>query len=185
MAFCKKCGQELRIGNRFCSKCGNPVPVANLEPPRPFYNYSTHPNDYTPNHPSPLGYKETTKSPLATSAGVVSIIWAVLMLMVILLQLSLVASGQADSWLTLVALWNALISFLYIAIGVGIFQRKKWAWSWGIGSNSLNLILGIYQFIRYLAWVELVFLPLELFIIIALESTKAAIVESETKREAI
>jgi len=188
MAFCRKCGIEMTPGQNFCKKCGTAVrEVAGVPTPIAPKPQSYYPASQQQRGPKPGGYLEDIrqsqnpqppyKAVFATLAGIASILWAAIMFLLVCLQLFL-AVGQSSATFAALGFWNALIAVLYLAIAIGIFMKKKWAWDWGIGSNSLNMIFGIYQ-VFVGAWINVVFLPIELFILIALEVSKSVVQEKK------
>lgn len=75
-----------------------------------------------------------------------------------------------------------MIVALYAVVGIGILMRKKWGWDWGRGTNTVNLLLGVYQ-LSLGVKVQVILLPIELFILIALYCTKPILASSRSSHE--
>jgi len=119
------------------------------------------------------------KKILVTCAAIGSFLWAAIMTVLVFLQL-VVAETRRDDELAALGYWNLVIVAVYVVLGIGIFARKKWAWDWGIGSNALNLLLGIYE-ITQGGWLNVLLLPLELLIVVALYATRAVVAPTRTQ----
>jgi hypothetical protein len=171
--FCMTCGKPLVPGIRFCGQCGAGVAQ------------STSTSALAPSV-APISGNSSGgaggNTILATSAAIGSFLWAAVMVLVVLLQLGLAATTKNGEFAAL-GYWNLVVVALYVVIGIGVLMRKKWAWDWGIGSNTLNLLFGIYQLTQGVL-VQVLLLPIELFIMIALYVTKSvvAVVPTQTQR---
>jgi len=164
--FCSNCGKPVTPGARFCIECGAVVGKERA----------------TTNVPGNVsGILQTLaggkKPDLIWWAGIGSFAWAAIMVLLVLLQL-LLAKMKGDSDIAALGYWNLMVVAAYMTIGFGIFQRKKWAWDWGIGSNILNLLVGIYELTQEGVVVQVLLLPVELFVLYALYSTKSSVVSS-------
>ena len=111
------------------------------------------------------------KKTLVTCAAIGSFLWAAIMTVLVFLQL-VVAATNRDDELTALGYWNLVIVAVYVVIGIGILTRKNWAWDWGIGSNALNFLFGIYELTQG-RLVNVLLLPIELLIVVALYATGA------------
>ena len=61
MAFCNKCGTEIKQGTRFCSKCGSPILASGFAPSSPAPSSSTSNQPTPPIQPPPQGGSNALK----------------------------------------------------------------------------------------------------------------------------
>ena len=171
--FCVMCGKPLVPGARFCPECGAGITAVSSAGNAPASSVAP----MSGNSSGGVGEKTT----LVTCAAIGSFLWAAVMAFVVLLQLGLAATTE-NGELAALGYWNLVIVAAYVVIGIGILTRKRWAWSWGIGSNTLNLLFGIYQLTQGVR-VDVLFLPIELFIVIALYATRSVVAPARTRYE--
>jgi len=157
------CGGPLVPGTRFCGQCGAAIAIPSSVSNAPASSGAPTPN----NSPNGAGRRPI----LVVSAGAGNFVWAAITLYVALCQLGLAVTSERAE-LAALGLWNGLLVFLYIGIGISILLNKKWAWTWGIGSNTLNLVVAVYQLTQGPVLVNFFLIPIELFIIIALYVTR-------------
>jgi len=150
--FCEKCGSPLSPDAIFCSKCGS-----------------------RPRSANEIGSKtdEDIKAPAVTAAAVLMFVWAGLWAVVVLMQLGILLAG-ASLTTGLLAGWNAIIVGAYIVIGLGTLKRKRWGYEWGVGTNGLNLLWGAFQLFFQSVFVQILFLPIEIAIVVLLVVARGA-----------
>jgi uncharacterized protein YecT (DUF1311 family) len=168
--FCPNCGNSVDGQAKFCAACGTVAPDS-LPEVTPSQTGCTAVG--TPNQTGNTANSDGGRTVLVTCAGIGSFLWAAVMVLLVLFQLGLAATTKNDEFAAL-GYWNLVIVALYVVIGIGILMRKKWAWDWGTGSNTLNLLFGIYQLTQGVL-VQVLLLPIELFIMIALYVTKSLV----------
>jgi len=164
--FCSNCGKPVTPGANFCMECGS----------------VTGNNRAATNSPGTRLATSLTlpargdKSALVLWAGIASFVCAATWLLVASDQFERAATRNHDSLAT-IGTWNLVVVALYAVLGFGILKRKKWGWDWGRGTNTVNLLLGVYQLTQGVT-VQILLLPIELFILFALYSTKASVVSN-------
>jgi hypothetical protein len=114
------------------------------------------------------------KPNLVLWAGIGSFLCAAIWLLVASDQFERATIRNNDS-LAAIGMWNLVVVAVYVALGIGILKRKKWGWDWGRGTNMVNMFLGVYELSQGVT-VQVILLPIELLILIALYSTKSSVI---------
>jgi hypothetical protein len=162
--YCSNCGKPVTAGENFCTECGFVIGNNRVSTDAPGTRLAT----------SLTLAARGDKQALVLWAGIGSFVCAAIWLLVASDQFERAANRNNDSLAT-IGMWNLVIVGLYVALGVAILKRKKWGWDWGRGTNTVNLLLGVYQ-LTHGVTVQIPLLPIELFILFALYSTKASVV---------
>lgn len=171
--FCGQCGSSVSEQVKFCQSCGakiEPSPVSSASAVESESGSSQWAQSFAASRTEDRRAGENT--PLLIGAAIANFMMAALLSVFVLLQLGL-GEALSNKQLSYTGYWNLIAVGFYVAVGAGILMRKDWAWSWGIGTNALNLIIGLVQ-VTQGGLLNVFMLPLELFILIALYTTKSA-----------
>ncbi len=147
-----------------------PPPVLSVSLPGapPLPPYSSNALSSTPAPPTP--FVPATRGPVPVPvrfAAVLSFAWAGLFGLIVLDQMVSAATGeQAGS--ALLAIWNALIVFVYVFIGIGLWKGERKAYEFGVGSNALNIGIGFFWIFAFNGMAGVFLIPLEITILVIL-----------------
>ena len=160
--YCKHCGKEIANESKFCSFCGKSLETS-LPP-----NVAL-PKAETANHYIPPDNKALTVGMIMTA--VLYFISAVLWFFIGTIQTTASAFNSTQDT-GLLGMWNILISFLFIAIGIGILQRKNWGYDWGLWTAVLNVFFLGYQYLQNSSTLILFLCLISIAMVILLLSNK-------------
>ncbi|MES2396827.1 MAG: zinc ribbon domain-containing protein, partial [Bacteroidota bacterium] len=174
--YCKHCGKHIDEKSRFCSFCGGNLesPFIPTEPVEPIVNSTNFKSDYI---------RHDVKKEMP-----VGIIMSAIMYFISAFLWFFIGSAQAtisnivpNNNIGAVGFWNIIISFVCIAIGIGILQSKKWSYDWGLGTAILNVLLLGYYYSENNSNFILFLLLIEVATIILLFSNREYFTKTSTK----
>jgi hypothetical protein len=129
--YCKHCGKQIDDDSKFCVYCGGSM-TSTLT--------TTHP---LPKTETPITSVMLDNNKMELPVGAII---SALLCFVNAAVLFYLGTLQTQLISPLLGFWNIFISFVYIAIGIGIQRSKIWGYNWGLGSALLNVVLFGYSY---------------------------------------